>query len=34
MFTDWSGMIKQGDKKDFLSGNISKTVKVEENGGF
>ena len=33
MFTDWSGMIKQGDKKDFLSGNISETVKVEENGG-
>jgi hypothetical protein len=31
-FTDWSGMIKQVEKKDFLSGKISKAIKVEENG--
>ena len=30
-FTDWSGMIKQVEKKDFLSGKISNAITPEEN---
>ena len=30
-FTDWSGLITQAEKKDFMSGSISKTVTVDEN---
>ena len=30
-FNDWSGMITVGEKKDFLSGNLSKTNNFESN---